>query len=226
MQAAEHTVEPSDRGRELPSGERLGELLQSLEPRLTALALRFTRDPEAARDVVQNAFEKVVRYGESFDGRARASTWIHRIVTNEALMWLRSERRRARYRGDFEDCENAVVDSAPDPAATLEQRCGDARLRAGIARLDPPERDVVISCALSGCSYAEFGRQRGLHPAAVKSRAYRARQRLRELLSEGPRGGMAKSAPRARPRCDTRFFSCSDSSAIVRPLSPTSKTGS
>ena len=73
--------------------ERLGELLRGLEPRMRAVALRVTRDGEAARDVVQAAYEKALRHGRKFRGGARVSTWLHRIVTNEALMWLRRERR-------------------------------------------------------------------------------------------------------------------------------------
>ncbi len=228
MRACQPIPRADDEARALPcrDPERLGALLQGLAPRLEALALRFTRDPEAARDVVQNAFEKVLRHGDRFDGRARPSTWIHRIVINEALMWLRSERRRARYHAEPDDPEAVGVDPAPDPAAALERRRRHARLREGLAQLDRDERDVVLTCALLGCSYAEFGRLRGLHPAAVKSRAYRARRRLRELLCDASPRGNAKSAPSARPRCDTRFFSASESSAMARPLSPTSKTGS
>ena len=62
----------SDPGRVLPvdDPERLGEVLGRLQPRLTAVALRFTKDPETARDVVQSAFEKVVRHGVRFQGQS------------------------------------------------------------------------------------------------------------------------------------------------------------
>ena len=58
----------------------------------------------------------------------------------------------------------------------------DVPPRHGEARGD--ERDVVRSCALQGQSYTEYGRRRGLHPSAVKSRAFRARKRLAYLLQE------------------------------------------
>jgi RNA polymerase sigma-70 factor (ECF subfamily) len=165
--------------------ERLGALLTSLEPRLNAVALRFTRDPEVARDVVQSAFEKVVRHAASFRGHARVSTWIHRIVANEALMWLRSERRRsAWYIDDRDDRSGAVVDPSPGPAEALSLRRREQRLRDGLSRLTRDERDVVRCCALAGQSYAEYGARTGTHPAAVKSRAFRARQHLSLLLGE------------------------------------------
>ncbi len=171
----------------LPHGdsERLGALLTSLEPRLNAVALRFTRDPEVARDVVQSAFEKVVRHAETFRGHARVSTWVHRIVANEALMWLRSERRRSAWHLDDRDGRSAaVVDPSPGPAEALSLRQREQTLRDGLTRLARDERDVVRCCALAGQSYAEYGARTGTHPAAVKSRAFRARRRLSLMLQE------------------------------------------
>jgi RNA polymerase sigma-70 factor (ECF subfamily) len=83
--------------------ERMGALLAELEPRMNAVALRYTRDPEVAGDVVQNACEKVLRHGSKFRGQSLVSTWIHRIVANEALMWLRSEGRRRTLHEDEPD---------------------------------------------------------------------------------------------------------------------------
>ena len=168
--------------------KRLGALLRALEPRLTALALRMTRDPESARDVVQSGFEKVLRHGAGFAGGSRVSTWVHRIVANEALMWLRAERRRPGRPapgGDPVDAE--LADPRPGPAEELLRREGARRLARGLAQLSREERGVLEECALAGQSYAEFAARRGLRPAAVKSRAFRARQRLGALLAEAPR---------------------------------------
>jgi RNA polymerase sigma factor (sigma-70 family) len=177
---------PTTATRILPTNdpERLGELFRCLEPRLTAVALRFTRDPETARDVVQSAFEKAVRHGHSFRGQSRVATWMHRIVANEALMWLRSERRRSEIPHDDEEPEQRLADAGSDPAELFDQRQRAQRLRDGLRRLSREERDVVLRCSLAGVSYAEYGARHGLHPAAVKSRAFRARRRLSDLLSQ------------------------------------------
>jgi len=176
---------PNETTLPLRDPEQLGAMLAHLEPRLASVALGFTRDPEAARDVVQNAFEKVLRHGEKFRGQSRVSTWIHRIVANEALMWLRSQRRR---REDPLEGESGsvpfLVDSSPGPAEVLLECEQIHRLGSSLRRLSGDERDIVSSCALEGQSYAEYGRRRGLHPSAVKSRAFRARKRLAVLLQE------------------------------------------
>jgi RNA polymerase sigma-70 factor (ECF subfamily) len=163
--------------------DRLGTLLANLQPRLTAVALRLARDPDAARDIVQSAFEKVVRHGSDFRGEARVSTWVHRIVVNEALMWLRSERRQRWMRADKEAEQAHVADPGPDPAEPLERRQRRQRLLNGLMSLSHDERDVVVRCALEGLSYADYAERVDAHAAAVKSRAHRARRRLRTLLS-------------------------------------------
>jgi RNA polymerase sigma-70 factor (ECF subfamily) len=162
---------------------RLGALFATLRPRLDAIALRLTRDPETARDVVQNAFEKVLRYGDRFEGNSRVSTWIHRIVTNEALMWLRSERRRREVHYDPIDPEQvSVPDPEGEPWDRLDRHHARQRLRDAIESLPEPDREIVRECGLAGLSYAEYGSRNGVHAAAVKSRAFRARRRLRDIL--------------------------------------------
>jgi RNA polymerase sigma-70 factor (ECF subfamily) len=163
--------------------ERLGALLASLAPRLTAVALRLTRDPESAQDVVQNAFEKVLRNGARYRGTARVSTWIHRIVVNEALMWLRSQKRRSRVL-TLDPPPAPAVDDALHPGDALDDARACARLRDELAKLPAEDRDVLERCAMAGLSYAEYAQRTGTHPAAVKSRAHRARRRLRSGLAD------------------------------------------
>lgn len=175
----------------------LGALLKALEPRLVAFALRFTRDGATAEDVVQSAFEKAIRHGHRFRGDARVSTWLHRIVANEALMWLRRRRRRpADLDPGAPGAELArLADPAPGALELLARREALERLRAGLGALPDAERDVLAHCVLAERSYAEFGRERGLHPGAVKSRAFRARRRLGEALrSPPPPGGRGEPA--------------------------------
>ncbi len=170
--------------RQLPCDdpERLGALLRSLEPRLTAVAFRLTRDETAAEDVVQSAFEKAVRHCRRFRGDSRVSTWLHRIVANEALMWLRAERRRSAACVEWNEDDARVADARPDPADELLVRQLGDLLRSGVARLRREERQVLLRCGVEGLSYEQFGAESGIHPAALKTRAFRARRRLGDIL--------------------------------------------
>ena len=158
-------------------------LLLALEPRLLAVAIRMTRNAEIARDVVQNAFEKVLLHGDRFAGESRVSTWLHRIVVNEALMCLRAARRRGEQPGTADGREiEQLRDPAADPARRAEAREAQRRLYAVLDRLPPAERDVIVHCGLRDESYASYAARSGLHPGAVKTRSFRGRRRLQALL--------------------------------------------
>jgi RNA polymerase sigma-70 factor (ECF subfamily) len=165
--------------------------------RLRRVALRITRDPDAADDVVQGAFEKALRHAAAFRGDARPSTWLHRIVVNEALMWHRREaRRRAQLARAADGCaEGPAAASALDALLARERR--DRVVRA-LATLRPEDADLLVRCALGPLDYARWARERGVLPSAVKTRAFRARRALRAALecdvaqqqpppSQGPR---------------------------------------
>jgi RNA polymerase sigma-70 factor (ECF subfamily) len=166
------------------AADPVASLFARLEPRLRALASRYVRDPDASADVVQNAFEKVLRHLASFRGDANLSTWIHRIVVNEALMWLRSERRRrARLTPNEPEPLAAVPDAIPLACEQLERDEARRRVRCALERLRPIDRAVLEGTVLADATTSSYARSAGIGPAVAKSRAYRARQELRRLLS-------------------------------------------
>jgi RNA polymerase sigma-70 factor (ECF subfamily) len=162
---------------ELPS-----DLLRAPWPRLEAAARRILRDDEDARDAVQNACEKALRHAASFRGDARPSTWLHRIVVNEALMLLRRRRRRAALLEVA--CDELAPAAEPAPDETLHATRRRARVACALAALPPRQRRVIERCTLAGESYEELARRDGERPGAVKARAFRARRRLAALLVE------------------------------------------
>jgi RNA polymerase sigma-70 factor (ECF subfamily) len=165
----------------LPEGEELGALLDSLQPSLQAVAIRITRDRESAQDAVQTTFEKVIRHRNRFRAESRFSTWIHRILINEALLLLRSQRRRREVIGAR--CER-TADQTPGAAEKLLALERRNWLHRGLEKLRVEDRKVVEHCGLAAWSYADYSAHTGVHVAAVKSRAFRARSRLRILLTE------------------------------------------
>jgi RNA polymerase sigma-70 factor (ECF subfamily) len=151
--------------------------------RMRRVAFRITRDAAAAEDAVASALEKALRHRQAFRGDAKPSTWLHRIVVNEALAWRRSESRRARHT----QAAAAAVTAAPAPqpldALLLRERC-DATLGA-LAQLRPPDRELLARTALDA-RYAELAPELGLETATLKMRVFRARRALRARLDERP----------------------------------------
>ena len=149
------------------------------------MATRVTRNRDAAHDVVQGAFEKALRHGARFSGQARVSTWLHRIVVNEALMWLRSQKRRGEVSEALAPALGGLHDPGPGPAEHADRRRRAGQLHRGLARLGREERDVLLCCGLGEESHASYAQRTGLHVGAVKTRAFRGRRRLHALLDEG-----------------------------------------
>ena len=86
--AEEAVVNAAKRGNE----QAFEILVRCHQPRILALALRYTRVREDAEDVVQQSFQKAFVHLHKFEGKSSFSTWLTRIAINEALMWLRRVR--------------------------------------------------------------------------------------------------------------------------------------
>ncbi len=76
--------------------DALGALFARHHHRVHALCFRYVGDSTTADDLVQESFLRVQRYGKSFDGRARFTTWLYRLVRNVCMDHLASSERDAR----------------------------------------------------------------------------------------------------------------------------------
>lgn len=165
-------------------------LVRAHGARMLAVARRLLRNEEEARDAVQEAFLSAFRGIERFRGGCRLSTWLFRIVTNVALMKLRSASRRP-----LESIEDLMPvfdadghhvhrSTAPTDSAELQLIRSEqlARMRAAIARLPAQYRSVVVMRDLLELSTAEVARTLGITDNAVKIRLHRARLALCRLV--------------------------------------------
>jgi len=167
-------------------------LVRDHTSRLLAIARRYLRQEEDARDAVQEAFVAAFRSISRFQGTSSLSTWLHRIVINCCLMKLRSGRRRPETSIEellprFDETGHRVLDAAelPEPAeAAIEREETRRRVRTAIARLPERYRAVLLLRDIEEVSTADAARMLKLTPNAVKIRLHRARQALRTLLLE------------------------------------------
>lgn len=161
------------------SGDRdaLDELLRRHERQLLALCRRITGDPTDALDALQEAMIAIVRGLPHFDGRAKASTWMHRVATNACLDELR--RRRRRPAGPLPDHEAAAPGSEPDLGARVADRTD---LDQALAALPPEFRAPVVLRDLLGHDYAEIAAILDIPPGTVRSRIARGRAALARHL--------------------------------------------
>ena len=176
-------------------GSFFDELLKRHGAKLFRVAHRITRHREDAEDAVQESFLNAYVHLNSFDGRAKLSTWLTRITINSALMKLRKSRLSreiplASAAEGFELCqEYEFRDYSPNP----EELCGKeehkAIVRNAIAKLRPSLRRIVELHQLQECPISETAKVLGISITAAKTRLFHARTALRKnkalLLSLG-----------------------------------------
>lgn len=159
--------------------ERHGERVQRLCQRLLAR-------PADAEDAAQEVFLELFQRAGSFDGRARFSTWLHRLTVNLCLRRL--ERERLRRASSLPEGEDGLLDPRDSPPEALTRTEARQHLEALLARLSPEHRGVLVLRELEGLSYREIAAALAVPEGTVMSRLARARERLVQL-----------SAARVRP---------------------------
>ena len=169
--------------------EAFKELMTKYGSRVFRIAIKITRNHEDAEEVSQDSFARAFLHIDTFRGDSRFYTWLVRIAINQSLMKLRTHRRREML---FEN--PAATDGTPtwadvaDGTPTPEQRYAQEELQQILAlamgELPLTSREVIHLRDVEEHSTEETARLLGLSISAVKSRAARGRQKLREALAK------------------------------------------
>jgi RNA polymerase sigma-70 factor (ECF subfamily) len=150
------------------------------------VAYRITKNRDDAEDVIQDAWFKAYIHLATFDGRAKFSTWLTRIVINSALMTLRRKRSHLETSMEIMDGEiwqeSEIADETQSVEALYAKHERIARLKQAIRRLQPSLRNVIELHQSQDRSVKEIADLAGLSLAATKSRLLRARRFLRKDL--------------------------------------------
>lgn len=166
------------------------ELVRNETRHLLAVARRLLRNEEDAQDAVQQAFLSAFQALPAFNGRSRLTTWLHRIVTNAALMKLRTRGRQPegsiedllpRFHEDGHHVEQFSEWALPADAKMLRRETR-AQVRAAIDELPESYRTVLVLRDFEELSTEETAQALGVNPNTVKIRLHRARQALLKLL--------------------------------------------
>jgi RNA polymerase sigma-70 factor, ECF subfamily len=149
-------------------------------------AYRIMRNQDDAEDAIQEAWMKAYVHLNTFDGRAKFSTWLTRITINSALMTLRRRRTHPETSMEVDDDQirqsQEIADGTKDTEGLLVRQERAEHLRLAIGRLRPNLRSVVEIHQLNDGSVKELAELAGISIAATKSRLLRARKALRKTL--------------------------------------------
>ena len=169
------------------SREAFVDLVQMHSPQLYQVSLKILRNQADAEDNLQNVLIKAYGNIHRFEGRSHISTWLVSIAINEALMRIRS-RRPPLFTLDPLNSEGEdsmpieVIDGHPNP-----ERCYIAKelVAKAFAGLPPSVVDLFIRNKGEGWTQRELARENGISISSVKSRIFKARERMQKTLRGG-----------------------------------------
>ena len=164
-------------------------LMRRHNQRLYRAARAILQDEAEVEDVLQQAYLNAFAHLDQFEARAQVSTWLTRIVINEAVA-----RRRSSRHGTDRECALARL-ASPGPSPEHQAYACELQrmLEEAVDSLPEPYRLVFMLRDVEGLSTTETGLGLGLGDDTVKTRLHRARVLIRRLVTErfGPSVGGA-----------------------------------
>ncbi|HEX2189878.1 MAG TPA: sigma-70 family RNA polymerase sigma factor [Longimicrobiaceae bacterium] len=146
--------------------------------RVFAVVRRLAGEDALAEDWAQEAWVRAIRALPTFRGDSQFSTWLHRIAVNSALHGRRSRVRRAG--------RETPIDDRFAVRPTGENALLRMKLEAAMARLPEGMRRVLVLHDVEGYTHEEIGEMLGVNPGTCKSQLFKARAKMRRMLSPEP----------------------------------------
>ena len=169
------------------------ELVRRYERPVFSLIYRMVRDREAAEDLAQDSFVKVLNHLDRYRPEFKFSSWIFKIANNVAIDFLRKRQLdtvsmdgspHAMTAAEAEASSFDVVAQQESALDELEAREIGTAIEQAIARLRPEYRACIVLRHIEGRSYEEIATTLDLPLGTVKTYIHRARNELRIALQD------------------------------------------
>ena len=155
------------------------------------VALRMTRNPSEAEDLVQDAMVRAYRFWSSFKPGTSIKAWMFTILRNTFINKYHRKNRRRSFTNDLQSQLNSLGQGAalaspnsemPGPEEAASARLTRARIMEALESLPEDYRMAVTLADLQGLSYKEIAEVMDCPIGTVMSRIYRGRRQLHKLL--------------------------------------------
>jgi len=162
-----------------PKAQR--QLFEKYSPRMLGLCFRYAGDEMIAEDIMVEGFMRVFSKIDQFSGDGSFEGWMRRIMVNEALGFLRKQKRIL---------EDTLSDEAENIAdyAYADQNLNTEELLALISELPAGYRTVFNLYAIEGYSHMEIADMLGISESTSKSQLHRARAMLQKMVLDWESG--------------------------------------
>jgi len=165
-------------------------LVRRYENRVFNHCVRMVNDREESADLTQEVFLKVFRNIQNYEHTYSFYTWLYRITVNCCIDFIRKKKRHApkvslSYHS-YDEAGSGKEQDVPDVTFTPERFMDDQEttrvLHEAIGKLSEKMRAIILLKEIEGFSYEEIADILGCSRGTVKSRLFRARERLKEIL--------------------------------------------
>ena len=169
------------------------ELVQRYETRVYNHCVRMINDREESADLTQEVFLKVFRNIGNYEHTYSFYTWLYRITVNCCIDYIRKRKRQAQSISlsfnTTDESSSGKEQEIPDITFTPDRFMRDKEtskmLHEAMSRLSDKMRTIILLKEIERFSYEEIADILNCSRGTVKSRLFRARERLRELLESG-----------------------------------------
>jgi RNA polymerase sigma-70 factor (ECF subfamily) len=157
---------------------------------LYAAAMRYTRNPEDAQDLVQDTYAKAYTSFHQFEPGTNLKAWLYRVLTTTFINTYRKDQRRPQTSdSELEDWQLAEASShTSDQGKSTEdvvlENLPDSDIKNALAEIPEEFRMAVFLADVEGFSYKEIAEIVGVPAGTVMSRLHRGRKQLREKLTD------------------------------------------
>jgi RNA polymerase sigma factor, sigma-70 family len=173
--------------------EAFNEIVNRYADKIFSLALRITRNPNDADDVLQEVFLTMEKLN-TFRGESKFSTWLYRVAANASYLHLKAKKKRYENEVSLEDYSFynesgalegvQIKDWSDRPDEVILSREGIEIIERAVNELSVTYRVVFHLRDVEGLTNQEVAKVLGLSLTAVKARIHRARLFLRDKLSD------------------------------------------
>jgi RNA polymerase sigma factor (sigma-70 family) len=162
-----------------PKGQR--QVYEKYSSRMLGLCFRYAGDEMIAEDIMVEGFMRVFSKIDQFSGEGSLEGWIRRIMVNEALGYLRKQKRI------LEDALSDEAENIPDYSLADQNLNADELLNL-IGELPVGYRTVFNLYAIEGYAHTEIAGMLGITESTSKSQLHRARALLQKMVFEWEEG--------------------------------------
>ena len=180
--------------------EAFRELFDRYHRRAFAIAIGVVKNKQDALDIVQDAFIKVHKHIQNFQGTASFYTWLYRIVMNLSIDHVRKAKKGRELDYDDKvgrDDENVAGDGAilptmldANPRRTVMRRELADAIQEALDTLSEDHRAVIVLREIEGLSYEEMARVLEVPKGTIMSRLFHARRNMQQALAEYVQGDL------------------------------------